>query len=624
MTKKINAQPSTPEPTKALQDAIEKLTLFTSPEAAHLELSEDGSLVPSQKLNPIDRMIGLAHCYITPLFSDKAKLEQEKKLHQIKQEILQARDTLKSHASLIEKLKQGDETEKKLAHSALEMIGHYNAVISQDQSSLASKYDFYNYERNRLLLDSEIKDQAIELPQTFSLKFDSHSTLPAQKTINELSSALKIGPDKGSIFNLKTAVVLSQEAQDFDCGSKDCASWPTPTAVFRFNSIHKKTDQFMIDTFRMKTIRMLQNHPVQLGSMSEVVGLVKNTPIEIDVENANFITMRQMLEYCPGFNILLTGSFKRTGQDHKFMSMPVLEDLRLTSEISHSGFPYPAQHTGGALSEKLIDALPLRMEQIPLFQLFLQRKTKLAQSLLHEPDYIARSRQHLKMTREIFNRQHQTFLTWQRDLHHFLVQNSDQQKVQWLDDFFNEVSSSPSPFDILAHAQDKMNHLFIKEPFDKLEEQWLTAGSILRSGNESQKLQCTQQILQDAREEASKSMSAEHPIENYIKRMGKIVGEASQAIILQYFSEKIGFPPPMLSDFERKVQTCAFQQAQMLIAEYDNPPELNESTWEENLKSKCKMDIAIFKATSVDDLDLTSALLTNSLEIYFNSRYYAK
>ena len=56
--------------------------------------------------NPLERVMSLAHCYIGPLLSDQVKQKQEKKLKKIKQEILHARDILKSHSSLIEKLKE--------------------------------------------------------------------------------------------------------------------------------------------------------------------------------------------------------------------------------------------------------------------------------------------------------------------------------------------------------------------------------------------------------------------------------------------------------------------------------------------------------------------------------------
>ncbi len=578
------------EPAEALLDAIEKLNLFTAPEATSLKVAEDGSLHVLQKSNPIDRMIELAQCYISPLFSDQARQEQEKKLNHIKQEILHARDTLRTHANMIEKLKQGDETEIKLAHSALDVIHRYNAMIAEEDSPLASKYHFHNYERNRLLLDSEIKGQGIELPQNFSVQFDSHSTLPAQKLIKELSAALK-GIKKGSTFN----------------------------------SIYKKNDQFMIDTFRMKAIRMLQTHPIQLGSMSEVIGLVKQSTIDIE-ENQYEVNMRQMLEYCPGFNILVTGTFKRHGQGHKLMNIPILEGLRLSSEMHHAGFPYPAQNTGCAFSEKLVEAHPLRTEQVPLFHFFLQRKNKLSHDFLYDIDTIARSRHQFKMTRQIFNHNHQDFLALHKDLHHSLIQGSDLNQDDadlCLADFFDFVATASSSFDVLAQAHQRINDIFVRDPFVKVEEEWLTTGTILRSGKSQEKLQRTQEVLQEAINEAVKHVSGAHILDRYIRIIGKVLGKASQAIAMQYYSEKIGFAPPMLSDFERKLQTCAFQQADTLIREYENPPELNEVSFEDSLITKCKMDNAIFQAASVEDLNLAGALITNSLEIYYNSRYYS-
>ena len=581
------------EPTEALQKAIQKLSVFTQLEASRLEFDEKGNLV-APKLSSLEKIIGLARYYVSPLFSDQAKSKQNKKLHQIKQEILEARDTLKSHSFLIEKLKEGNEYQKKLAQSALETISHYNAIVQESHDPLTSKYNFYNYERNHLLLDKEIKGQVIELPQNYSVRFDSHSKLPGQETITELSATLQLEPK---------------------------------TKGIPFSSTYKKTDQFMIDTFKMKGIRMLQTHQVQARSIGDIISLVKQTPIEIHDEGTDLISMAQRLDFIPGYTILLSGSFKRNGPDSKFMSMPVIESFRLTSEMVHSGFPYPSQHSGWALSEKMIDAHPLRTDQVPLFHALVQRKKKLAHSLLFDQTSLARSRQNHKLTREVFDRKRSDFLALQWNLIHALTLGADIDHVaaiKILDEFFDFIATTISAFDALTKTHRQINDYFIKQPAVALEESWLSAGATsLRAGSYQEKVQSATKILQGKQKENLKHFETEGPVNDYVKFMGSFLGRAAQSITLQYQSEKIGFAPPMLSDFERKLQTCAFQQIEWFIKDCEPATLFSEDRIEMDLKTKVKADLLIFRAASVEDLDLSAAHLTNSLEIYFNSRFYA-
>ena len=134
-------------------------------------MHENGSLI-AMKSKPLERVISLARHFIVPIFSDQARQEREKKLSQIKQEILRARDIIQSHSSLIDKLKNGGPNQQKLAESALNAIKRYNAVVERDYSTWTTKYDFYNFERNQILSDEEIKVSRLSCPMPFLLNLN--------------------------------------------------------------------------------------------------------------------------------------------------------------------------------------------------------------------------------------------------------------------------------------------------------------------------------------------------------------------------------------------------------------------------------------------------------------------
>lgn len=580
-----------------LQEAIEELDVFTKPETSRLEVGENGRLVASKETR-LERVVGLARSYIGPLFSDQVRHKQEKKLVDLKQAILQARDIIQSHSALIEKFKEGNEAQRKLAEYALSAIQRYNSVIAAGSSSGSIKYDVYNYERQRLLLDQEIKGQQIELPHTISIKYESHSdSHPAHKTLKELSQVLLVSASK------KSSTTIS-------------------------STTHKKNMQFMIDTFHMKAIRMMQSHFSQHNSMSEILQLVKQTALEIDEEsNSDFIVMRQLLEFGPGFLILVTGCFKRHSSDPKFMTMPILDSFRLNFQLTHSGFPYPSQHTSWALADKCVEAFPLRMDQIPFFQQVDQRKKRINQQLLFNQEFIQKARRHAKLKREVFDQHRNLFLPLHQQLQQALIQNISMEEKRdnpILKAFYNEVIHAPSAFDILVRTQQQILDLFLRQPIKALEEEWLNAGStLLRIGTAQEKFQVACQKLEHLRYKAQEQLDLTNCQHAYILQQGLLLGKAFQAIGLQYQSEKMGFSPPLLNDFERKLQACAFQQLLSFMDMCEHHLEIIDPNQIKNdLLTAWSQDLQFFLVSNVEEMHSLPVTLINELEVYFNSRFY--
>lgn len=583
----------THDPKGMLQAAIEELDLFTQAEASRLEVGENGRLVASKE-SPLEKVVGLARCYIVPIFSEHRRREQAKKLEDLKQAILKARDIIQSHSALIIKFKEGDDAQRKLADYALSAIQRYNAVVSQADEGETAKYEVYNYERHRLLSDGEIKGQPIELPHTLSIKFDSHPDAhPASKMFKEMSQTLPMA-----------------------AGKKTASMCPT----------HKKTIQFMIDTFHMKAIRMMQTHLTQQNSMAEIVPIVKGTPLEIDEEsNPEFIAMQQLLEVGPGFSILVSGCFKRNAKDPIFLSMPMLDSFRLSFQVTHAGFPYPSQHTGWALADKWVEAFPLRSDQVPLFQKVDQRKKRLAQQLLYDQTFIQKARRLARLKKEVFDHHRDLFLPLFRQHQRALRQSFLIEDELILDSFCKKLEQAASPYDLLVQTQQQIQDLFIRQPIKALEDEWLDVEpTLLRVGSPQEKFHAACERLEDFRSKAQEQLNPAHPHHAYLLQQGKLLGHAFQSIGLQYQSEKMGFSPPLLNDFERKLQLCAFQQLLAFIDECENRLDISEPDQiRQHLLDAWTKDLDILQASSVEEEHSVPLAIIDELEIYFNSRFYA-
>lgn len=279
----------TQQPEVILQAAIKELDIFTQSKACRLELGKDGRLIAANE-NPLERVIGLARRYIVPLFSEQMRQEQAKKLDEIKQAIIQARDTIQNYSAFLEKWKEGNESQRKFAAYALATIQRYNAIVGQDLPTETMKPEVYHDERRRLLKDRDIQGRQIELShsQTVSIKG------AIQRRLKELSQTLAIG----AVNNPRLT---------------DC-------------STHKKTiqlmSQFMSDTFQVKALRMMQGHVSAQRPLTKILQLIQETPVEIEEENSgDLITMRQLLKLDPGSFILVTACFKRNLADSKFMTL---------------------------------------------------------------------------------------------------------------------------------------------------------------------------------------------------------------------------------------------------------------------------------------------------------------
>jgi len=503
----------------------------------------------------------------------------------LKEAILNDRDIIQSHALLIEKLKNGDTSQQKLALYALEAIQRYNEILTK-------KNEDDNYERQCLLQDREIRENCIELHSPISVKFDSHPQAhPAHKVLKELSTILNLDSSQSS------------------CGA--------------IQSTYKKSDQVMLDTFRMKAIRMIQTYlPKQLAD-GEVHQLVHQMPIYIDQENQHdLIQMRQKIETAPGASIILTGYFKKQSNESKFI-MPMLDTLYLNAQSVHSGFPYPSQHTSWSLVDAVVEAHPLRPDQVPLFQTIDRRRKKVVQKLLFDQKTIELVRQQVKAVKKIIHSNVDKFLNTHRQLQEKLLElnPSPQNFSPLLETYYQEIKHSSSPFDQLVKNQQQFNDLFIKKPLQALEEEWFEMDSVLRQGKAQERLSVISDFIDQEVAKIYQQFNNSSPLSPYVIYQEKILGQALRKICLYYQSEKMDFAPPPLSAFEQRLQGCAFQQLIQFLNDVESEQLLLDPQQIDcRLQIKWEKDIQLLNASSITTIEPALAALIDELNVYFFSR----
>ena len=590
------------DPKAHLQTAIEELEVFTQPEISCFGVGKDGHLIAKENSSRLKKVINFARRFIAPLFSTQSRDNQDARLQMVKKAVLRARDIVQNYSPLIVKFKEGDETQRKLAESALATIERYNTIVKQDPTSSVS-LKAYNYERYQLLRDREIQGQQIELPVTH-IKYDSHPS----------HSVASLYP--GHIL-LKELGLLLGNAEKENGERKGSALLTT----------HQSTLQFIIDTFHMKAIRMIEIHLQK--SVSEIVPLVKKTIPKIDEdENQDYIVMQQLIEGDAGSKILVTGHFKRHASHSKFMTMPVPDSFRLSFQKTHTGFPYPSQHTGWALTNDWIDASPLRSDQTPLFHIMNQRRKQLAHRFLFDQPFIENVRSYFKIKREVFDHDRDDFLFLHQRMNQALQKGGEQEAQYEIlrtshDSFYQEAFRSSSSFDFLTQTQQQIVNFFIKQPMKALEEEWLgEKTTLLRTGSPQEKYQGAFRSLEKYRQYTQEKLGFALKDNAYIVTTGLLLSQAFQAVGLQYQSEKMGFSPPLLNGFERKLQACAFEQLISFLDECEQDfSVLDPVKIKESLIKNWLREIELIESINEDCFSRSFAIV-NELECYFNARFY--
>lgn len=549
------------DPTYDLQKAIEKLEKFAQQNEA-----ETHPLV-----FPVDRTIGLAQFFLSTQFSEKARVEQEKKRDLAQQEMLQAIAVVKRNYLLIQKLNQGTKEQQALAASAMQAVERYNEILlktRQQPPTWSSRISRYVYDKCALTLSAHM--QPIQIPQKASVQ-KNYCSASSKKIVSFIE-------DK----NIRSASLLKHEEE----------------------------------AFRVKAISLLRNHGIRFTSTAEELSSIRTTPVQGVLQDQKRVVITQILKPFPGEVIEFKGEFERDESMQK--SIPISHSFEVSTKSDQTGFPHPSQHNGWALSNTLVPLFPHDFSLLPKFHQMYLQKQDLAKELLPEGKWIVQARANLKLKKQIFNKNSAALLEKHRQLNGAILAAAEKDyEASILDRYFQTLKDVKNPFEYHSGVYELILFYFITRPYERIQEEWLHEKAIW---NVDVKLrsQAILNLYNQEIERSLKELSLEaHPLtSDYMALMGPVLGQASSIIILQYLSENLTFPPQLFTDFALKVQTALYQQQLDFHAEFTHTLSL------EYLQDQLDKDIAIFEADSFDDLDTPAAEIVQELEVYFNSRFF--
>lgn len=567
-------------PKAALKSAIATLEQFArKTEAEHILHATDLAVKEGQLVSIEPSPIKKVMRFIAAIFSRKAREEYKEHKESIQNAVQEAIDTVKKNYLILEKLKAGDSEEQQLAHSTFDIIRRYNKALeghSKKTPDWSMKVAKFLYDQSGFSIEEDLKTSSIELP------------MPISSSIHE----------ETEIHQFSTVPLLTQET----------------------------------DIIRMKANTLLKQHGIKFKSAAETVKSVKGASIHASLNpNSKMSTICLTLDVLPGTTIKVTGSFKR---DCETTSAPISDSFSLSIQSMHTGFPFPAQCHGWSLSDVLMPYYPHRLEQLPLFKPLYEKKKKIAESLQPGGELLDKAKQLFRQKHQLFEQFRDTFLIKHEELCHAIVSAaaSEQDMSDYtmiVSSFFHFIKEDVNSIPILLDAYNAMNANFLIAPYSKLKNAWIERSNpLLFHADPHVAFESAHQIPMNEIQIAMIKFNNGSIRDKFVQCIGKLIGGAGCSIMMQSWSETLECAPPLLNDFEQKIQAAVYTQLDTFCTEMDENFEngsmhTTEHLWQ-RMQDQLNSDISLFKTANFESLDGFSATVVRELEDYFNSRFLNK
>lgn len=522
---------------------------------------------------------------------------------------------------------------------AIDTLEAYAAMASRDVSRFEEVKEaiqllfFSEYRKEKEVKDRTVKKELIKsvglikkylpLIEKYSHGSPEEQNLAENfnQTIQRYNDAIK--SESSEEDKIRLTIDISHRIAYQKAGSKESAK---VQKIFEAKKQPLKSpSQLETDTLKMKAIRLIEDDPDFQEALLETLkdkDAVNSEEIETD---GKMVTLMQTWSALPGEVHRIVGAFRREQE----RSIPVKDSFKVFLESKQTGHPFPAQHMGWALSHWLVPSSPLWIDSIPLLFPLLERKKKMAKSLLPKGDKNIKARALYRLKKEIFNDGRLEMLTYHQELAHAIAlraPGSDETTAhEIINAFYEALLREPFPFQILCQVYEEINNVFIDAPFESVEEKRLEGvneGLFPLFDHEKE-------IFHSVWEKTTVEKTAFDKVKKrYLNFMGPLIGSGASLLLKLQLSEKVGARPPPLSDFELKLQAAALKHLIDFLDEMEEDVPLQDEHEPAALKLRMKMaiqsEIELFSAPTFEDIDPFLQEVTEEIVSYFHARYHAQ
>ncbi len=551
-----------------LRSAIDNLSKFAEenegslvPHFYHLNV-RDGQIF-AERNTPRPSTAELARCFVAAIFSNQARKEFSQKKEAVQSELIKAVELIKANYLVLDRLKEGSPTERKLADAAVAAIQRFNQVVSNTKKppeGLRSRFTRFVFQQTGLSADLDLAEHAIDLP--LSTYICTHALRP--ETISHAFRPV-ITSDILVTSQKKVSALVSPLVPGFQPSSRER------------------------DAFRLKAITLIQQYgdPEEI-SWARAIRAVHRAPIQSAADTPpgddssayhGVVAFRQTLQLFPGELIVIEASFQRNAHS-AVASLPITSSFKLSARSAQTGFPHPSQHNGWALSDKLVPAnLP-----DPLCR----RQRKLAKELLPKGRLNRKAKEWLDLKKTAFEADLDRFLALHQQLAETLLNQSEKKYSHDLVKvFFAFVRDQEDPYEMLSLTYQAIADNFLVSPFDKvrdLDAEELGA-AFLKEVKRSQR----------RAERLKHSGVMPGAMLKYTAALGPVFGEAAAGILQQQRREH----PRPATPMETSLQMAIVHQLTEFLDELerDTPP-----NYEKQLEKSLERDIRCFESRALVDV----------------------
>lgn len=332
------------------------------------------------------------------------------------------------------------------------------------------------------------------------------------------------------------------------------------------------------DAFRMKAITLIKKKGIIFPSIEEALKTIRETPIytSTPISASSILVLSQTLTPFPGETLILKGSFKRTPKG-PLPSTPISDSFELSTKSIQTGFPYPSQHTGWALSDALIPLHPHQIEELPLLDKLFTKKETIANAFFDQKPLKKHAQALIRLKEKAVQEQPDSFINLHQQLCFSILSAAPKHLVSSTASgsiiaFYEWIAMQPSPYMESSKWWREFIYQFLTLPFETLQESWIEQKNLdLLNEDPKLSLATAKEILRDDLKNRMISQETPEVVQNFYHSLKPILAVSAQNLFLQSVSEVIEFHPPQLSCFEKKLQSLAFTQLQDYIAELENP-----------------------------------------------------
>ena len=362
------------------------------------------------------------------------------------------------------------------------------------------------------------------------------------------------------------------------------------------------------DTLKMKAIRLIENHGGR-----DLAQDLKNSELSKVEQEGNQIILMQTFSELPGEVTRIVGAFRR----ENVHSIPIKDSFKIYLESIQPGHPYPMQHMGFSLSHWIVPSTLLWIDQAPLLKPIIERKKQIALDLLPKGSKNSKARRLYRFKKNHFDERKLEYLSFHKELSHSLIKAhplTDDSHHEIVTRFFNHLETLENPSDILSQTHEMLNRQYIDMPFEKMEE---LRFSLSLNDERSKREEILKSNYKNARVCA---FDCDSPIKEYLELMGKIIGDSAEKLLTLQISEKVKIKPPVLSDFDLKIQAASIKHLLEFLDEMDS--EIEQDKLIEQMRAQIHSEIELFMSPTFEDIDPHLQELVDEIVSYYHAQFH--